>query len=150
MIFFTRALYEGFQPDSGWERKAMGEWQRRSKAYNECLRIITPLLPVTVHRFCRQDLHDCKVVKAVFGKSFVRFVLDAKHAFSLPHALYELTFKGVSSFRGAKQLSGRWWLYDEFHLCSSSPFCFHVMFDEGEIEIDAAKVSFHKMKHSKK
>jgi hypothetical protein len=148
MIFFTRSLYEGFQPDSGWERKAMREWQRRSKAYNECLRIITPLLPVTVRRFCRQDLHDCKVVKAVFGKSFVRFVLDAKHAFNLPHARYELTFQGVSSFRGAKQLSGRWWLYDEFHLCSSSPFCFSVMFDKGELEIDAAEVSFLKIRRS--
>lgn len=148
MIFFTRALYEGFQPDSGWERKAMREWQRRSKAYNECLQIITPLLPVTARRFCRQDLHDCKVVKAVFGKSFVRFVLDAKHALSLPHACYELTFRGVSSFRGAKQLSERWWLYDEFHLSSSSPFCFSVMFDEGEIEIGASEVTFQKIKPS--
>jgi hypothetical protein len=142
MIFFTRDLYNGIQPDSGWERKAMRALQRRITTYDSYLKIIAPFLPASVRRFSRHSLHDCKVKQVFFSKSLVRFTLNAQHAFSLPKPNYELTFEGITSFRGSRKLTGRWWLYDEFHLCSSAPFSFHAMFDDGEIELDASDISF--------
>src|SRR5262245_22800671 len=58
MVFFTRKLYVGIQPKSGWERRAERDWHRRADIYAKYLEVISAMLPAPVRRLCKQGLHD--------------------------------------------------------------------------------------------
>src|SRR5262245_980879 len=96
MIFFTRELYLGFQPNSGWERRAENEWYRRMERYREYEKVIFPMLPAAVRRLCRQGLHDGVVTEAGLEDGDLTMEVDATNALSgFRGRLVRLTFRGV-------------------------------------------------------
>jgi hypothetical protein len=138
MIFVTRDLYNGIQPDSGWERRAMQEWTRRSEIYGRYYDIINPLLPGTVRRLCKRGLHDARVEFASQSKSKVHLVMDLTHALSSfrGHKV-QLTFSGVRRRIATRGLPGQWWLYEEVHLSSRAKYSLHVMLDKSDLAFEA-------------
>jgi hypothetical protein len=42
MIFFTRALQDGIQEESGWTRRACATFARNQKLYAAYVKLITP------------------------------------------------------------------------------------------------------------
>ncbi len=80
MVFFTRELYLGIQPKSGWERRAEREWYRRDDIYTKYYEVISPMLPASVRRLCKQGLHDGVVREATFGGGELVVLVDATNA----------------------------------------------------------------------
>src|SRR5881628_1165495 len=141
MIFFTRHLYEGYQPGSTWERRALRLWDRNRKLYQRYFAVISALLPRSAVKLWKLSFHDCKIQKIKETKKQIIFQLDTTHAIGLSpqHTVY-LTFVGVKSPIPSSGLVGRWWLYEEIHLSSRAAFSCHVMLDRGEFEIEADEV----------
>jgi hypothetical protein len=139
MVFFTRELYLGGQPNSGWERRAEREWNRAADDYARYLEVIAPWLPATVWRLCREGLHDGVIRSASHRSGELVLVVDTANALSgfRGRRPVKLTFRGVRGRVRTSHLPGRWWLYDEAHLRSGGRFSLHVLFDRGELEIDA-------------
>jgi len=141
MMFFTRKLYDGVQPDSGWERRAEREWDRRRDTYEKYLALIRPRLPPGARRASRTTLHDGIITSAAMKGTKLRVVVDARGALGSHRGKHvELVFTDVtrSSEFGLARLRGCWWLYEEFHLASDDRFRMDVLFDKGELEIEAA------------
>ena len=146
MIFFTRQLQDGVQEDSGWTRRAGREWQRRSAIYRRYMAAITPMLPPSVVRLCRETLHDAVVESLEQSSGTLKLVMDARGALGgfRGHRV-RLVFSGMKRRIPTRGLVGRWWLYEEPHLCSRAQFSLHVLFHRGEMEIDADELSIKRL-----
>jgi hypothetical protein len=145
MIFFTRQLYEGMQPKSGWERRALREWLRRSELFRRYIAVIAPLLPSPVVRLCNKTLHDAVIESVEQSKGSLTFLMDARRALGgFAGRRIRLSFAGVRRPIRIRGLVGHWWLYEEAHLCSRAKFALHVMFDNTEIEIEADELRIQK------
>jgi hypothetical protein len=139
MIFFTRELYQGYQPGSGWERRATREWNRASDDYRRYFEVISPRLPASVRRLCNSGPHDGVIRSASHRGGELVLVLDVSGAlgqFQSRRPL-RLTFRGVPGRIRTSHLAGQWWLYQEAHLRPAARFSLHVLFDTHELEIDA-------------
>src|SRR5688572_10750954 len=138
MVFFTRQLYDGVQPKSGWERRAQREWMRRWKIWRRYEEIIAPLLPAPVARLSRESLHDAVVEAVEQRNGSLTFVMDARRAMGgFGGHRIRLAFAGVRRRIRTRGLVWNWWLYEEAHLCSRAKFALHVLFDSTEMEIEA-------------
>jgi hypothetical protein len=138
MVFFTRQLYDGMQPESGWERRATAEWMRRWKISRRYEAIIAPLLPASVVRLSRETLHDAVVESVEQRTGKLTFVMDARRALGgFAGRRIRLVFTGVQRRIRTRGLVGHSWLYEEAHLCSRAKFALHVLFDSTELEIEA-------------
>jgi hypothetical protein len=141
MVFFTRELYRGTQPDSGWERRATRAWNRAAYDYARYLEVISPRLPESVRRLGREGLHDAVIRSAAYRAGELVLVIDAAHALSgFRGRPVRLTFRGVPGRVRTPHLPGRWWLYEEAHLRPGGRFGLHVLFDRDELEIDASEL----------
>ena len=146
MIFKTRKLYEGYQPKSGWERRAHNLWRKNVEIYYKYFELISPFFPASVRKFSKKSLHDGIILESKFTKNKVELILDGSGMIDLsPEYNYKVTFTGVFGRRGATKLQGKWWLYDEFHLSSQAPFSFHVLLTDGELEIDASNIQLKRI-----
>jgi Protein of unknown function (DUF4085) len=138
MIFFTRELYLGYQPGSGWERRAEREWDRRRKLYERYADAVEPMLPTGVRRLCREGLHDGIVLGATRERDRVVLIVDATNALSrFARRIVRLTFHGVRGRPALARLADAWWLYEEAHLSPRARFSLQVLFHQFEWEIEA-------------
>jgi hypothetical protein len=138
MVFFTRELYLGIQPNSGWVRRAEREWYRRVDIYAQYAKVIAPMLPPSVRRLCKHGLHDGVVTEAAFQSGKLVLDVDATNALSgFRGRQVRLAFGGVRGRPAVAKLVGQWWLYDEAHLSSRARFNFQVLFDPSDLEIEA-------------
>lgn len=138
MIFFTRELYQGIQPKSGWERRADNEWHRRAERYARYYEVIAPMLPAAVRRLRKHSLHDGVVRQATFEGGQLVLLVDTTNALGgFGGREVQLTFRGVANEPRIDTLVGQWWLYEEAHLCSRTRFSLHVLFDDDELEVEA-------------
>ena len=138
MIFFTRDLYDGYQPGSKWQRRAMRIWDRNIRIYRQYLKVIKPLLPTNIVKWEDISLHDCRVCDAIRNKTQIQFVLDTENAIGLaPDYTVLICFKGVKNKVGLTGLRGAWWLYDEVHLSHISRFAYHIFLDRKDLEVYA-------------
>ena len=147
MIFFTRELYRGVQPKSGWERRAEREWHRRLKV---CIRYeptIRPLLPSSVAQFVRKNFHDAEVESVTQRPRKLVLVLDARRCASGSDRGHRvrLIFDGVRRHIRTRGLVGQWLLYREVHLCSRANFSLHLLFTQCELEIEADELSIERL-----
>lgn len=145
MIFFTRELYNGYQPKSGWERKAITKTNRNSKLYQKYFRLIRPFLPASAIKLSSFNFHDSELLVWRCRGGKLEVVLDTFGTFvPLPARYAHLTFLGVSQCPSEIPRKKEWWLFDEFHLGSQSRFCLHLMFTETDVQIaaDAVRVRF--------
>ena len=146
MVFFTRELQNGVQEDSGWTRRASREWMRRSEIYRRYFETITPMLPTSVVRLCRETLHDAVVESAKQEANTFTMVMDARRALGgFRGRRVRLVFNGIKRRIPTRGLVGGWWLYEEPHLCSRTRFALHVLFHQGELEIEADKLTIQKL-----
>ena len=76
MIFFTRTLQDGIQDDSGWSRRAERTWHRNRQIYKTCFDAISPILPRSVVRLCRETLHDAVIESIVQQSGTLTFVTE--------------------------------------------------------------------------
>jgi hypothetical protein len=151
VIFFTRDLYLGYQPKSGWERRAENEWYRRSEIYHRYREVIWPLLPASVRRLSSASLHDGVVRKATIEKDCLELVIDATNALSgFCGRQVQLTFRGIKNRPRVTKLSGQWWLYEELHLSPRARFNLQVLFDSNELEIEADEMVIRLSKKSRR
>lgn len=142
MVFFTRELYLGIQPKSGWERRAIREWHRRVDIYARYAEVISPMLPASVHRLCKYGLHDGVVRKASAIAGELVLVVDATNALTrFRGRQVRLTFRGVRGRPAVAKLVGQWWLYDEAHLSARTRFNLQILFDSSELEIEADELA---------
>jgi hypothetical protein len=138
MIFFTRELYLGTQPKSGWERRAEREWHGRRKLYDRYADAVEPMLPSGVRRLCREGLHDATVLSASREGDRVILIVDATGALSaFAGRVVRLTFHGVRGRPAVARLAGAWWLYEEAHLSPRARFNLQVLFEQCEWELEA-------------
>ena len=138
MIFFTRKLYDGYQPNSGWERRAMKTWLKLSSLYQDYRKTISPLLPKSIVELDRHGLHDAVVTSCSMADGEFKIVLDATNALSKWRGkLVTLTFMGVVNRVQTRSIPSQWWLYAELHLSSSAKYSLHVLLTDSEMQIDA-------------
>jgi hypothetical protein len=138
MIFFTRELYRGIQPKSGWERRAENEWHRRAERYSRYYDVISPTLPAAVRRLGKHSLHDGVVRQATFEGGQLVLLVDTTNALGgFVGREVRLTFRGVANEPRVDKLVGQWWLYEEAHLCSRTRFNLQVLFEADELEVEA-------------
>jgi hypothetical protein len=146
MVFFTRQLYDGMQPKSGWERKAEREWMRRCEIARRYEVVIASLLPAPVVRLSRETLHDAVVESVDQRDGNLTFVMDARRASGgFAGRRIRLEFSGVHRRIRTRGLRGQWWLYEEAHLCSRAQFALHVLFDSAEIEVEADELRIRRV-----
>jgi hypothetical protein len=142
MIFYTRELYQGIQPNSGWERRAEREWHRRAEIHSRYARVIAPLLPPAVVRLCDNGLHDGVVRQATRRAGELVLVVDTTNALTgFRGSDVRLTFRGVRGRPGVARLAGDWWLYQEAHLSARARFSLHVLFHRAELEVEADELA---------
>lgn len=138
MIFFTRALQDGVQDDSGWTRRAGRTWDRNWQIYKTCFDAISPLLPHSVVRLCQETLHDAIIESVAQQSGTLTLVMDASGALGgFRGRRVQLHFTGVRRRISTRGLIGEWWLYEEAHLSSRAPFALHVLLHAHEFEIEA-------------
>jgi hypothetical protein len=148
MIFFTRELYLGYQPNSGWERRALREWDRAQEEYTRYLEVIAPRLPSSVRQLCSEGLHDGVVQRASHRAGELVLLLDMSGALGRFRGRgVRLTFRGVPGRVRTSRLAGQWWLYEEAHLRSRGRFALHVLFDTEELEIEADELVIERVRH---
>ncbi len=147
MVFFTRELFLGGQPDSGWERRAAREWNRARDTYTRYLEVISPLLPTSVRRLCADGLHDGVIQSASHRSGELVLVLDMAGAIGrFLGRPVRLTFRGVGDRLRTSHLADQWWLYEEAHLRPRGRFGLHVLLDKDELEIDAGELVIDRVK----
>jgi hypothetical protein len=147
MIFFTRKLFQGYQDNSGWERRARKEWRRNSEIYQAYLQVISPLLPHSIVRLTADDLHDSVVMRAAQKGRSLTMVLGTANSFSLVRPCpLRLTFTALKRRVDTSGLEGQCWLYDEVHLSSIARFNLQVLFDRSELEVEADDVQIERLK----
>jgi Protein of unknown function (DUF4085) len=147
MIFFTRQLYQGTQPKSGWELRADRVWHQRLKICTRYEAVIRPLLPSSVVRFLRKSLHDAVVESVSQRSGKLVLIMDARPCASGSYRGHRvrLTFGGVRGRIRTSGLVGEWWLYREVHLSSRAKFSLHLLFTKSELEIEADGLSFKRL-----
>jgi len=146
MVFYTRQLQDGIQDDSGWARRAGREWRRRDKIYRRYVAAITPMLPASVVRLCREGLHDAVVESVEQDAGTLILVMDARDALGVFRGYrVRLVFRGLRRRIPTRGWVGRWWLYEEPHLCSRTRFALHVLFDHGETESEADELRIQRV-----
>ncbi len=147
MVFFTRQLYRGVQPKSGWELRAEREWHRRLEVCIRYEAIIRPLLPSPVVQFLRKNFHDAEVESVTQRSGKLVLLLDARPCAcgSYRGHRVRLKFGGVRRRIRTRGLVGQWWLYREVHLCSRAKFSLHLLFTKSELEIEADELSIEKL-----
>ena len=162
MIFFTRRLYEGYQPTSSWQKRAHSEWERNRRIYSGYVAVIAPLLPKSVVDLDYGRLHDAVVTSVKQESERLTIVLDARNSLSRYWRGKEvcLIFCGVKKKIKTKGLVGQWWIEQEVHLSSHARFSLHVLFQycaagrrsttEIEIEADSLKIKTIKYRSVKK
>src|SRR3954465_15060412 len=142
MIFFTRALYDGYQEESGWTRTATAKTNRNAKLYQKYFRLIRPFLAESAIEFSKVSFHDSEVVAWKCRGGKLELVLDTFGAcIPLPRRYAHITFQGVRQCPSPIPRKKEWWLYSEFHLGSRSNFCLHVMFTETDVKIAADEIA---------
>lgn len=142
MIFFTRELYDGGQPKSGWERRAEREWDRRRGIYQRYREVIGPLLPAEVRRLACQTLHDGVIRDARRTAGGLELLVDAGNALGgFRGRQVRLTFAGLKGRPAVARLPGAWWLYEEAHLSARARFALHVLFARGELVVEADELT---------
>jgi hypothetical protein len=142
MIFLTRDLFDGYQPNSGRERQALREWRRRSAIYSQYLEVIAPMLPRPVVRLCREGLHDAVILAASRrGDELVMAINTTNALTGFRGSAVCLTFRGVRGRPPVTRLVGEWWLYEEAHLSARSGFALHVLFNRTELVIEADELT---------
>jgi hypothetical protein len=147
VIFFTRHLYNGSQPNSGWERRAERQLKRNAEIYHRYATVIAPLLPPAVVRLDQSGPHDAVVTSVTQPPGSLSLSLDAQYALGQYRGYHVcLTFTGVKKRINTQGLVGQWWLYQEAHLTSRSCFALHVFFDDRDIEIEADELKIKKTK----
>jgi hypothetical protein len=141
MIFFSRRLYDGYQPASDWHRQAMKTWMRLVDCYQEYRKVIKPFLPKSALALDVEGLHDAVVTSCVQRGGELTMKLDASGALCkwCGHQV-TLRFSGVTRRVAKKCLVGQWWLYNELHLSAKSGFSLHVLLTDDDIQIDADDV----------
>jgi hypothetical protein len=146
MIFFTRNLYQRLQRQSDWQQ-ANRDWKRFEQIYANHLTAITPLLPTSVRRLCRNSLHDAEVVMTHREAGVLTLVMDTSNALSRfrGHCVH-LRFHGVKKHVPLRGLPGQSWVCEETHLCSRSRFSLHVLFDKSDLEIEVDELSIEQFK----
>jgi Protein of unknown function (DUF4085) len=138
MIFFTRELYEGYQDGSGWQRRALRQWDRRQEIYTRYFDVIAPLLPASLRRLHVEGLHDGRIRVASLQDHELVLRIDANNALSgFRGRQVHLRFRGVRGRPKIGKLVGQWWLYHEAHLSSRARFSLHVFFDRSDLEVEA-------------
>lgn len=139
MVFLTRKLYDRMQDFSRAGLRAEREWARLAEVYQRYLQLISPLLPKTVARLGKAGLHDATVVSAVQRGRTLLLVVDTTHALTRlgGRGQLRLTFKGVREPVSTKSLVDAWWCYEEVHLSSRARFALHVLFHQGDLEMEA-------------
>jgi hypothetical protein len=151
MIFFTRELFRGSQPKSGWERRASREWDRRAKIYARYAEVIAPMLPASVVRLCDNGLHDGVILYASRAGDGLSFVIDTANSLTVFRtSTVHLEFRGVRGRPRVSNLLGEWWLYEEAHLSSRARFSLHVLFNQAELEFEAEELSIELVPRSRK
>jgi hypothetical protein len=151
MIFFTRRLYEGYQPESGWEQRALNEWKRNQEIYHRYAAVIAPLVPAAVTRFDQSGPHDAVVTSVDQQPGVLTIALDATNALGqFRGRQIRLTFSGVKKKIKTSGLVGHCWLFQEIHLSSRARFAMRVFFDKKEIEIEANRLEIKKTRYRKK
>jgi hypothetical protein len=149
MVFFTRELYEGIQPESGWEHRAMRQWDRLDKIYARYAEVVGPLLPSPVRRLCREGLHDGIVREAAASGGELTLVVDTTGAPGRFRGRgVRLTFRGVRGRPAVSRLPGGWWLYEEGHLTPRARFSLQVLFDRSELEVEADDLIIERLPRS--
>lgn len=142
MIFYTRELFQGTQPNSGWERRALREWHRRAEIHARYAAAIAPLLPAPVVRLCDHGLHDGEIHRATRRGDELVMVVDTTSALTrFWGSAVRLTFRGVRGRPAVSRLAGEWWLYQEAHLSARARFSLHVLFNRAELEVEADELS---------
>jgi hypothetical protein len=107
---------------------------------------ITPMLPPAVVRLCRETLHDAVVQAVKQDSDTLMLVMDARGALGgFRGQRVQLLFSGVKRRVPTRGLRGRCWLYQEPHLSSRARFSLHVLFHQGEIEIEADELSIKRL-----
>ena len=102
-------------------------WERNTQIYRRYLKVIRPLLPMSVAKSEDVSLHDCRVEDAICDGTQISFILDTENAIGLaPDHTAIVCFKGVKNKVGLTGLRGAWWLYDEVHLSHLSRFAYHI------------------------
>jgi len=139
MVFFTRELYLGTQPKSGWERRAVHEWERRADIYARYYKVIAPMLPASVRRLCNEGLHDGVVQKASLKDGELVLAVDTTNnpVGGFRGRQVWLTFRGVRGRPAVARLVGQWWLYEEAHQCSRARFSLQVLLTPTELAVEA-------------
>jgi len=148
MIFFTRELYLGYQPGSGWERRAEREWGRRRELYEWYADVVEPMLPAGMRRLCREGLHDAIVLAASREGDRVTVIVDTSGASTRFRGRpVRLTFDGVRGRPAVARLVNQWWLYEEAHLSPRARFNLQVLFHESEWEVEADDLTVDVLPH---
>jgi hypothetical protein len=149
MLFFTRKLYDGMQDFSRAGLRAERGWTKLAEVYHQYLQLIAPLLPKSVARLGKAGLHDATVVSATQKGRTLNLVVDTTHALTrLGRGQLRLTFKGVRGRVRTKRLVNAWWCYEEAHLCSRARFALHVLFHQGELEIEADELVIERLRRT--
>ncbi|HEY3854621.1 MAG TPA: DUF4085 family protein [Verrucomicrobiae bacterium] len=146
MIFYTRKLYNGVQPKSGWGQKAEREMRRRLEIWRAYNAIIKPLLPTAAARLQAKSFHDAEVESVTQKSRKVTMILDSRPDLgSYRGSRIRIVCSGVRNKIRTKGLKGQWWLYHEVHLCSRAAFVLHVLFTNSELEIEADELTFENL-----
>jgi uncharacterized protein DUF4085 len=141
MIFFTRKLYEGYQPNSGWERRALNTWHKLDALYQDYRKLIAPLVPKSIVELDGHGLHDAVITSCSMANGKLTIVLDATNALSKWRGKFvTLHFTGVINRVPTRSIKGQWWLYSELHLSSAARFSLQVMLTGTDLQIDADDV----------
>jgi hypothetical protein len=77
MVFFTRKLCEGHQPDSGWENQALRTRRKLAEVYPDYRKAIESLLPKSVVELDRHGLHDARITSCSSKRGRLTIDLDA-------------------------------------------------------------------------
>jgi hypothetical protein len=151
MIFFTRKLYQGYQPNSGTERQALRQWARNGEIYHAYRYIISPLLPRSIIDVTGGGLHDAVITSASCRQETFRLTLDTSNSFSRYRPTpIRLTFRKLQRRIPIRDLVGQWWLYEEVHLSPRARFNLQVLLTDGELEIEADDLTIERLKRAKR
>ena len=106
------------------------------------------MIPPAVLRLCRETTHDAVVESVKQTSGTLTMIMDARGALGgfRGHRV-RLHFTGVRGKIKTRGFVGRWWLYQEPHLCGRARFSLHVLLDRGEIEIEADNLSIRRLNY---
>lgn len=102
-------------------------------------------IPRDSFRVCA-GLHDAVVESIEQDSCTLTLIMDARGAFGgFTGRRVRLLFRGVRHRVPTRGIVGRFWLYEEPHLCSRARFSLHILFNQGEMEIEADELSIQRL-----